>query len=281
MQHARLYQQLYTQPMALEPGARRAYEAAVMDYVDRLGGAEPLARKGQGKHESERRQRQLLTVSGDTAQVHIDGFIDKHVPAWVHQWYDVTDLDDVDEALLQLRADESIRHVLLVFDSPGGVVTGVPETGELIRALGERKNVFAVTDSMCCSAAYWLASQAEQVFATRSASVGSIGVYLALLEKSGYLEKLGVSVETIQSGRLKAAGAPWRPLADHERVHFQQQVDAIGKSFRASVKAGRPQVKQDSMEGQSFRGEEVLARGLIDAFVPSVRAALGQFRMDL
>lgn len=47
-----------------------------------------------------------------------------------------------------------------------------------------------------------------------------------------------------------------------------------------AVTAARPMVKQDSMEGQSFRGQEVLTRGLIDAFVPSVRAALSEFLTD-
>ena len=159
----------------------------------------------------------------------------------------------------------------------GGSVTGVPETGARIAALAQQKNVFAYTEGLCCSAAMWLASQADQIFSTSSAQMGSVGVYLALLDQTAALTQKGLKIETIKSGNLKAAGASWKPLEGNERAHLQAEVDQIGATFRAAVNAKRPQVSMDTMQGQSFFGERNLNEGLTDGIVSGLDEALAQF----
>src|SRR5690606_34372824 len=111
---------------------------------------------------------------------------------------------------------------------------------------------------LCCSAAYWLASACDQIFASPSASVGSIGVYLALLDESRRLEDIGLKVETIKDGKLKGAGASWKPLTEDERAHFQTQVLQIGQMFRDGVTAKRGSVDIETMQGQAFFGRAAL-----------------------
>jgi len=137
---------------------------------------------------------------------------------------------------------------------------------------------------MACSAAYWIACQCDQVLAPASASVGSIGVYLALLDQSQRLQDMGLNVQEIKSGNLKTAGAPWKPLSESEEAHLQERVDHIGAMFRAAVTSKRPQVQQPAMEGQSFIGDtpgedfqSALGAGLIDAVVATLEDALDEF----
>ena len=191
--------------------------------------------------------------------------------------FDACDLNDVDRALARVGSDNSIKNVLLCINSPGGTVSGVPETAARISALADKKNVFAFIDGMGCSAAYWLAAAADQVLATPSSMTGSIGVYLALLDESRWLEDQGVKVETIKDGKLKAAGASWKPLNDDERAHFQQMVNQIGNMFRSAVTAKRPDLSTDTMQGQAFFGQAGLEAKLVDAFVSDRAAALAQF----
>jgi len=281
MRFERLFTKLFCQPVLLEDSARIGFEMALLGLMngDSLppGLAASFDLRKQSPDSMKKRTDGLLEIQGDTAIIHIDGAIDKHLSAFEAWCYDATDLNDVDRALAQAASNNEISNVLLAINSPGGSLTGVPETADRIADLSNSKNVFAFTDAQCCSAAYWLASACDQVFATSSAQVGSIGVYLALLDQSRRLEDMGIKIETIKDGKLKAAGAQWKTLTDDEKAHFQQTINDIGTMFRAAVNSKRPDVSIDTMQGQSFIGQKALDAGLVDSLVKDRDAAIAQF----
>ena len=103
--------------------------------------------------------------------------------------------------------------------------------------------------------------------------LGSIGVYVALLDESRSLEMNGYKVELIKAGKYKAMGASFQPLTGEERTMLQQTVDSIHADFKAAVKSGRRDktqagghqtVSDSAMEGQTFRGAEALTQRLCD-----------------
>jgi protease-4 len=161
--------------------------------------------------------------------------------------------------------DAEVKAVMLAFDSPGGAVTGVPEAAAAVARGAERKPVIAYADGQMCSAAYYIASQASQIYAMPSAQVGSIGVYLALLDYSRAAEMQGIKVEMFKSGKHKGMGQPGTTLTDEQRAMLQGRVDALGTEFRATVTAGRMRdIDPGVMQGQSFSAKEGMACGLID-----------------
>jgi protease-4 len=282
MRYARLFTKLFCRPVLLETRTRVGYEDALISLLhgESLDGRQFAFQRDARKESNSSRQERadsLLEIRGNTALVHIDGTIDKNLSAFEVECFDATDLKDVDQALAQIAASSRIENCMLVINSPGGSVTGVPETAARIAALAKDKNVFAYTEGMMCSAAYWLAAAADQIFATPSADTGSIGVYMALLNRSEAMKKMGVSVELIKDGDLKAAGAPFKPLSEEERAHFQEQVSHIGTLFRSAVNAKRPGVTHETMQGQSFFGAQGLESGLVDALVPDLATALAKF----
>ncbi len=280
MRFDKFYTKLFCRPVLLESGSRFAFEMALLSLMQggtmEQAGAHFQARKIDGDLQQKRADK-ILEIRGDTALIHIDGAIDKNLSQLDRLCTDSVDLADVDNALDAVANDRTIKNVMLLFDSPGGGVTGVPETADRIAALAQQKNVFAYCEGMCCSAAYWLASQCDQIFSTGSAQMGSIGVYLALLDQSRRLDDMGLTINTVKSGDLKAAGAPWKALTDDEEHHFQEQVDQIGQEFRDAVTAKRPQIDEDTMQGQSFFGERNVDLGLADAMVTGLSQALAMF----
>ena len=84
--------------------------------------------------------------------------------------------------------------VILDIDSPGGTVAGTPELGAAVAALNGQKPVYAFSSGLMCSAAYWIASQAEAIYATPSARVGSIGVVQTVIDNSARLHAEGIKV---------------------------------------------------------------------------------------
>lgn len=186
------------------------------------------------------------------------------------------DLLDVEKDLVAAMANPDVHTVLFDIDSPGGSVTGVPEAATKIHeARGKGKGIYAFTDGMMCSAAYWLASQCETIYATPSADVGSIGVYMALLDQSRAFEMQGLKTDLFKAGRLKAMGVPGTVLTDEQRELLQSEVDNLYAWFISDVKQGRNfEVDSEAMQGQSFNSAKAQSLHLIDTILPDLAAVL-------
>lgn len=181
----------------------------------------------------------------------------------------VVSVDVLSRLVTQAAADNSAQAIMLCLDSPGGTVSGIVEAAGAIRDARAVKPVVAYADGRMQSAAYWLASQADVIYATPSASVGSIGVYAAFLDRTRQAEMEGVKVELFKSGKFKGMGIPGTSLTDEQRHMMQAEVDKLGSQFRAIVRDGRKprSIADEVMQGQSFSVTDALANGLIDGVV--------------
>lgn len=169
--------------------------------------------------------------------------------------------------------DPSIKRVLFDVSSPGGMTYSVEETASMIAALSKKKETFSVTEEMQGSAAQWLASQVRTSYATSSAVVGSIGVFIAKLDESRKRQNEGTDLQIIKAGKYKAMGAT-APLTDEEKSILQSIVDENYNSFTSAVRSGRAafsgkKISDETMQGQIFSGRQGVANGLIDALIPS------------
>lgn len=206
---------------------------------------------------------------GQAAVIHIEGPIGKRLSAFEKSCYGACDVDDVRQALEAAVTSKS-AGIVLSFDSPGGTVTGTPELAADICAACEKKPIFAYTDTLCASAAYWLASQTKGIFAAPSASVGSVGVYSYFLDESASYAAQGLRPHLITTGKYKGMGAPGVPLSDEQRAHLQERVDAIFADFKADVLTARPQADETVFDGRCFDGKDAVKHGLIDDICGSV-----------
>lgn len=220
-------------------------------------GEAPFAARGS------QRAKRICSQYGDIAVIEIDGVIDKALTDFEMECYGGVDLRDVDAALTLAAQDPGITRVVLAMNTPGGSTIGVQETAARIARLAETKEVHAYTDSLCCSAGMWLASQADHIAVTASAVVGSIGVFIAMLDESEALAMEGYKVELIKAGTFKAMGASFKPLSEAERQLLQSSVDATYDAFRAAITARRA-VPQEAMEGQWYDGTQAAIYGVAD-----------------
>jgi signal peptide peptidase SppA len=182
------------------------------------------------------------------------------------------DTADIDAEIDDAMGDKSIKSILFEFDSPGGMVSGTPELANKIKSISKPK--YGFTAGMIASAAYWLAASLDGIFATESAEIGSIGVYLPFHDMTKAAEMEGVKVELIKAGKLKGIGYPGLPLTEVQREHLQERVDQIYAMFTAHVVSCRGNVASETMQGQTFLAREALSRGLIDGVVSSRREVI-------
>ena len=175
------------------------------------------------------------------------------------------DIQDIEEMLEECERDPSIKTIILDIDSPGGTSVGVPELANRIK--NSSKEVISFTGSECCSAAYWLGSQASAFYATPSSSVGSVGVYIAFPDCSEAYKMEGVKMDVIKSGSFKGAGIPGTSLDEGQRKMLQQEVEDIHNDFKEAVKSVRAFVEDSSMEGQMFSGKRGAEAGMVTSLI--------------
>lgn len=185
------------------------------------------------------------------------------------------DVNDVSAAIDQMASDPAVEKVALQISSPGGTVTGVEELANKVRNL--EKPTLAYTDSEMASAAYWIGSAADRVVASPSATVGSVGVYMAIPDYSKAAEMAGIKMVVIKSGIFKGAGIEGTSLDENQMGNLQAGVDEIHADFKAAVNMKRKMVKAEAMEGQVFSGKQAAAQGLVTGLADSFEKALRSF----
>jgi protease IV len=165
--------------------------------------------------------------------------------------------------------DAGSQAVVLLINSPGGspVQAGIIND-EIVRLKAKyNKPVYAVVEETCASAAYYIASGADQIFVDKASIVGSIGVLMDGFGFTGTMEKLGVERRLITAGENKGFLDPFSPLSDKQRAFAQTMLDQIHQQFIQVVKQGRGdrlKITPDTFSGLFWTGQQAVEMGLAD-----------------
>lgn len=166
----------------------------------------------------------------------------------------------------QVIADDGVKAVVLDTDSPGGNAQGADELAAEIFAARGRKPIIAQVNAQAASAAYWIASAADEIVMNPTAEVGSIGVYTVHSDVSAALEKLGVKKTVISAGRYKTEGLD--SLSEDARDHIQSRVDTFYGMFVDRVAAGRnvssAAVRNGFGQGRMVGAKAAVREGMAD-----------------
>lgn len=171
-----------------------------------------------------------------------------------------------------------VASILLHIESPGGTAAGTKELADEITEARKTKTVWAYAEDLCCSAAYWVASQAEKVFANGPAIVGSIGTYMAIADWSKLFEDAGVTVHVIRAGQFKGAGTMGTEITDEHLAEFQRIITQTNDFFLKAVARGRGMSSkrvQELADGRVHLASDAQELGLIDG-VQTLEATLSQ-----
>lgn len=220
-------------------------------------------------------EKSSVEVQGETAIIPMDGVLVRKFSRVLNS-SGVTSTDVLEKTFREVAANDAVKSVVLYADSPGGEARGVPEAAAAMRDLVAVKPVITFTDGLLASGAYWIASQTTAIYASASADIGSIGAYVAYLDKSRMAEMIGLKVELFKAGKFKGMGFPGTQLTDEQREMIQKRIDDLGDEFKYDVVAGRAKagrtIAPEVMQGQSFTTANAIGNGLVDAAASMERA---------
>lgn len=172
--------------------------------------------------------------------------------------------ESIAEDFSQMAQDDEVDRVLLSMDTPGGSVSGISDMSDVWRRLNAEKPITVHTSGMLASAGIWLASNADKIYASETADVGSVGVIIQHVSYQEMLEKEGIKVTQIKSAPMKAIGSPAKDLTEEEEKYLQKKVDESDALFKKQLYTTRPGISPDAFTGETFSASESLRLGLID-----------------
>lgn len=175
----------------------------------------------------------------------------------------------INEALRNAFEAKAVKAVILRINSPGGSPVQAEQIYDEIRRLraDHDKPVYAVIEDAGASAAYYIASAADEIYVSRSSLVGSIGVLMNGFGAVDLMEKVGVERRLITSGGHKGIMDPFSPMQPGDKEFVEKMLNGIHQQFIAAVKQGRGtrlKIDEDTFSGLFWTGEEAVERGLAD-----------------
>jgi protease IV len=183
----------------------------------------------------------------------------------------ITGLITGDQPTLDLLADiaksNHVKGLIIRIDSPGGTTAGSEALYEAIRKIAKDKPVAAVMDTIAASGGYITAIAADHIVARGNTITGSIGVIFQWAEVTKLLETIGVQMQEIKSGDLKAEPSPFKPLSEKAREVSNLMVQDSFAWFTGLV-AERRRLPLDKVkilsDGRVYTGRQAVAEKLID-----------------
>jgi ClpP class serine protease len=161
------------------------------------------------------------------------------------------------------------KCVVLRIDSPGGVVAGLEQTVNQLRAMSREAGIplYAYVDEMAYSAAYALCCACSYVALPRSGFCGSIGVISTLVDQTEKDRKDGYRFVVLTSGTRKADGHPHVAITDAMVAAEEPRVETLAQQFFSLVKRARkiPMKVSASFQARRFLGQEAVDAKVADA----------------
>ncbi len=211
--------------------------------------------------------REVAPISAPAIlQINVNGVIGDH------RFIDSSMVNDI---LLDSRTgllkNNRVKGILLRLNTPGGAATDADDIYRMLLAYKARYKVpiFAYVDGMCASGGMYIASAADQVYASPSSAIGSVGVILGpMFNVSDALTQWGIQARTLTQGIDKDMLNPTRPWKEGEDASLKAMMAALYERFVDIVAAARPRLDKEKLVNeygaQIFDGVKAQELGYID-----------------
>lgn len=175
--------------------------------------------------------------------------------------------EEIAYGLESLNKRDDVGAVVIVLNSPGGSIVATREVYDAVKGLD--KPSVAYFREVAASGAYYVATGTDYIISDPNAITGSIGVITTFTEMEGLLDKLGINVTVVKSGKFKDIGSPYRNMTEEELEIIQSLNNEVFEEFKTIVLQNRG-TKLDMnqfnniTDARIMTGRQALRVGLVD-----------------
>ncbi len=183
-----------------------------------------------------------------------------------NRFYGMVSYDEIAEAMLTAK-DLGAKEVILNWASPGGSVMGCDDCAHFIAQFTDTVlPVYSFNGSRMTSAACWLGTSADEVWTTRMAENGSVGVIAIHSELTQMMADHGVTIRVFRAGENKALGNPYEKLSDKAADVIQARLEESRLFFveglSRNIGKSTSHILDKIADGSVFTGEKAVQLGL-------------------
>ena len=179
----------------------------------------------------------------------------------------IFDNSETIEIIDNLAKNDNVKSVIVRINSPGGSVVGSESLYVAINSLSQKKPVISLMGEIATSGGYIVALASNYILARKNTLTGSIGVIVQNQNFSELSEKIGVSIDTTKSGKIKGGQNPLSPSDPLVKINNQKLVNYSFDWFISIIKKNRD-INQSVIElvsdGRTLTGGMAMDLGLID-----------------
>lgn len=179
----------------------------------------------------------------------------------------ITDDAEMQDLIDRVAKSDQVKAVILDINSPGGTTTGGEAMYDAVRRLAEKKPVVAVCGTLATSAAYIVALATDRIFVYGNTITGSVGVIFQWADVTELMKMLGIKVEEVRSGQLKAVPNPFQPTDERARELTEEMVQEA-KVWFVDLVEKRREIEPASIpgltEGRIYSGRQAVEYKLVD-----------------
>ena len=176
------------------------------------------------------------------------------------------------KAIERADEDESVKGVILVIDSPGGLVADSHQIYHRLKQLREKKPIYVSMKRMAASGGLYVAmgvGTEGRIFAEPTTWTGSIGVIIPRFDMSDLAEKVGFASDSIKTGEFKDSLNSFRPLSENDKKLWDAIIEDAYSRFIGVIADNRKsltakEVRNDLATGQIFTANQAKTNGLVD-----------------
>lgn len=206
-------------------------------------------------------RQSLMMDEGGLAVVHVSGMLLAEAPPIYEKLGFATTYPTL-TAEMEQAVEAGAKGICLVVNSGGGHVSGNVEAAQAVRDAGVPTVAFCT--GVACSAAYAIASQADYILASPTATVGNIGTILSWPDDDQFWAMMGIEWKAMTNTGADLKSTFHLEPDEAQLAFLQEELDQMGEDFQQLVASARPQIDAETNRAGWYYGDKAEAMGLID-----------------
>lgn len=171
------------------------------------------------------------------------------------------------KAIKDARENDNIKAIVLRINSPGGSALASDVIWRELELTKGKKPLVVSMGDLAASGGYYIACNADKIYAQPTTLTGSIGVFGIIPNMENMMkEHLGVTFDRVKTNNHSMI-TPFKPLTEEEKLYIQREIDRVYDNFITKVAEGRNLTKAqvDSIgQGRVWAGTDAIEIGLVD-----------------
>lgn len=172
------------------------------------------------------------------------------------------------EAIEEAVKSKRVKAIVLRVNSPGGSAMISDILWNALEDAKKEKPLVVSMGNVAASGGYYIACNADTIFADPMTVTGSIGVFATIPNIKGFTDDIGINAEHVMTHKNAVGYSPFEPISPGFRKSALDGIEHVYETFKQRVADGRNLTLEEVealAQGRVWTGLQAKENGLVDA----------------